>query len=184
MEEERKGEEIEMLDEQGHIQYRKLNTALLKKYKNPFRILYLWAVQETLEVQALLEAMKLLDDLEERRRKMMRKIKMSAQELNSMRVSRNTNVKDIFSPEVAAKSSGGELPASTYDMQKDIVLLVMVNEMLTNFLATNILPRFRAERVQNYKKILSQFSKMERMNSRNVIIMWQSIMHFHSEKSA
>lgn len=37
-------EEIEMLDDQGHIQYRKLNTAMLKKYKNPFRILYLWAV--------------------------------------------------------------------------------------------------------------------------------------------
>ena len=37
-------DEIEMLDEQGHIQYRKLNTAMLKKYKNPFRILYLWAM--------------------------------------------------------------------------------------------------------------------------------------------
>lgn len=48
--EEAKGQEVEMLDEQGHIQYRKLNTAMLKKYKNPFRILYLWAVQETLEV--------------------------------------------------------------------------------------------------------------------------------------
>ena len=44
------GGDIEMLDANGHIQYRKLNTALLKKYKNPFRILYLWAVQETLEV--------------------------------------------------------------------------------------------------------------------------------------
>ena len=43
-------DEIEMLDEQGHIQYRKLNTAMLKKYKNPFRILYLWSMQETLEV--------------------------------------------------------------------------------------------------------------------------------------
>ena len=42
--EENKGQEIEMLDDQGHIQYRKLNTAMLKKYKNPFRILYLWAV--------------------------------------------------------------------------------------------------------------------------------------------
>lgn len=36
--------EIEMLDENGHIQYRKLNIGLLKKYKNPFRVLYLWAV--------------------------------------------------------------------------------------------------------------------------------------------
>ena len=59
----------------------------------------------------------------------------------------------------------------------------MINEMLTHFLATQILPRFRQERVSNYKKILAQFSKMERMNSKNIIIMWQSIMHFHSEKS-
>jgi len=49
-EDEKQGDAIEMLDEHGHIQYRKLNTAMLKKYKNPFRILYLWAVQETLEV--------------------------------------------------------------------------------------------------------------------------------------
>ena len=43
-EEQKKGEEIDMLDEEGHIQYRKLNNALLKKYKNPFWILYMWAV--------------------------------------------------------------------------------------------------------------------------------------------
>ena len=54
--------------------------------------------------------------------------------------------------------------------------------MLTNFLASKILPKFRAERVQNYKKILTQFSKMERMNSKNLIVMWQSVMRFHSEK--
>ena len=35
----------------------------------------------------------------------------------------------------------------------------------------------------NYKKIMTQFSKMERMNSKNIIIMWQSIMRFHSEKA-
>jgi len=64
-EEEKKGEEVQMLDEEGHIQYRKLNTALLKKYKNPFRILYLWAVQETLEVQAILESIKLKEELED-----------------------------------------------------------------------------------------------------------------------
>ena len=54
-----------MLDAEGHIQYRKLNTALLKKYKNPFRILYLWTVQETLEVQAIQESIKLKEELDE-----------------------------------------------------------------------------------------------------------------------
>ena len=54
--------------------------------------------------------------------------------------------------------------------------------MLTVFLANDILPRFRQERVLNYKKIMQLFSKMERMNSKNIITMWQSIMRFHSEK--
>ena len=54
--------------------------------------------------------------------------------------------------------------------------------MLTTFLANDILPRFRQERVLNYKKIMQMFSKMERMNSKNIITMWQSIMRFHSEK--
>mmetsp|Transcript_30345 Transcript_30345/g.40331 ORF Transcript_30345/g.40331 Transcript_30345/m.40331 type:complete len:128 (-) Transcript_30345:263-646(-) len=127
---------------------------MLKKYKNPFRILYLWAVQETLEVQSLLEAMKLKDDLEEKRRKMMRKIKMTNAELDTMRLSRSTSVKDIFSGDVTNMSQS-DIPAATFDAQKDIVLLIMINEMLTNYLATRILPRFRQERVQNYKKILA-----------------------------
>ena len=145
---------VEMLDEQGHIQYRKLNTALLKKYKNPFRILYLWAVQENLEVQAILESIKLKEELEEKRRKMMRKIKMTASELDTMRPSRTSNVKDIFDEETQSNSTGTAATAG-YDMQKDIVELVGINEMLTVFLATDILPRFRTERVQNYKKILA-----------------------------
>ena len=68
---------IDMLDADGHIQYRKLNTALLKKYKNPFRILYLWAVQETLEVQAIQESIKLKEELDEKKRKYMRKCKLT-----------------------------------------------------------------------------------------------------------
>ena len=98
--EEAKGQEIEMLDEQGHIQYRKLNNALLKKYKNPFRILYLWAVQETLEVQAIIEAIKAKDELEERRKKMMKKIKMTSAELDALRPSKGSNVRDMFNSEL------------------------------------------------------------------------------------
>ena len=67
---------MNMLDEHGYIQYRELNEGLLKKYKNPFRQMYLWSVQETLEVQAILEVIRQKDDLEEKRKKMMRKIKM------------------------------------------------------------------------------------------------------------
>ena len=48
-------------------------------------------------MQAILEAMKLKDELEEKRHKMMRKIKMTNAELDTMRLSRSTSVKDMFS---------------------------------------------------------------------------------------
>ena len=41
--------------------------------------------------------MKLKDELEEKRHKMMRKIKMTNAELDTMRLSRSTSVKDMFS---------------------------------------------------------------------------------------
>ena len=35
---------VDIFDEMGRIQYRNLNMAMLKKYKNPLKILYLWAI--------------------------------------------------------------------------------------------------------------------------------------------
>ncbi len=114
----------------------------------------------------------------------MKKIKMTASELDTLRPSRGSNVKDMFSSDLENSRMGGDLKPETMQAQKDIVHLVTINEMLTNFLAVEILPKFKLERVANYKKIMTQFSKMERMNSKNIIMMWQSITHFHCEKSA
>ena len=49
------GDEIDIADENGNIKHIALNVALLKKYQNPYKILYLWSVQENLEVTALTE---------------------------------------------------------------------------------------------------------------------------------
>ena len=148
----RRGEEIEMLDANGYIQYRKLNTGLLRKYKNPFRILYLWAVQESLEVQAILEAINTKNSLDDKRRKMMRKIKMTEAELERLKPSRNSNVKDIFDSNV---DNEGKSAASSYETQTEIVHIVTITEMLASYLSEDILPRFKQERVQNYKKIMA-----------------------------
>ena len=85
---------------------------------------------------------------------MMRKIKMTAAELDTMRPSRTSNVKDIFEND-ADTSKDGIAATATFETQKEIVELVGINEMLINFLASDILPRFQAERVTNYKKILT-----------------------------
>jgi len=59
--------------------------------------------------------MKLKDDLEDKRHKMMRKIKMTNAELDTMRLSRSTSVKDMFS---SGDSSVAEVhtTSATYDL--------------------------------------------------------------------
>jgi hypothetical protein len=74
---------------------------------------------------------------------MMRKIKMTPTELDTMRPSRTSNVRDIFEDNETDANRNGAAATVTYEVQKDIVELVCINEMLTSFLATDILPRFR-----------------------------------------
>lgn len=64
-------------------------------------------MQETLECQAILECIKFKEGLDENRKKMMKKIKMTPDELNTLRPSRNSNVKDIFENSDSGASSGG-----------------------------------------------------------------------------
>lgn len=40
----KEGDTLKLTGQDGKIAYQKLNMALLNKYKNPIRILYLWAV--------------------------------------------------------------------------------------------------------------------------------------------
>ena len=61
--------------------------------------------------------------------------------------------------------------------------MVSVYEMAIYFMVYKVIPRFKAERVDTYRKILNQFSKMEQANSSNIILMWQSIIEFHKAKA-
>lgn len=151
--------------------------ALLRKYKNPFRILYLWAVQETLEVKALVEAFKIRDEIMERRKKMMKKMKMSEDDVTAIRHS------SIHASLLEESKENLEKQSSAVETQIEILELMKLYEMVTRFQACLFLPRFKKERIATYKKILAQFSKMERLNSKNIIMMWQSIMNFHSQKA-
>ena len=56
--------------------------------------------------------------------------------------------------------------------------------MAVDFMVNQLIPKFKKERVDTYRKILNQFSKMEQANSQNVVLLWQSIVEFHREKAS
>ena len=70
--------------------------SLLKKYKNPLKILYLWTIQEVLEIQAITEAIKSIGEIDENRKKMMKKIKMTQDELDMMKPTNTGNARELF----------------------------------------------------------------------------------------
>ena len=55
--------------------------------------------------------------------------------------------------------------------------------MSIHFMANKIIPKFKMERVDTYRKIMNQFSRMEQANSQNIILMWESIIEFHKQKA-
>ena len=46
-----------------------------------------------------------------------------------------------------------------------------------------MLPRFKAEKAENYRKILKQFSILEIENSVNYSKMWSNVMNYHSKRA-
>ena len=107
---------------------------------------------------------------------------MTQEDLNAMKPSTTGTVKELFSDDENARTSAnidGE-----FEAQKDVIHFVSIHDMLSSFLVNQIMPRFKHERIDTYRKILNTFSKMERVNSKNMIMMWQNIMQFHKEKAS
>jgi hypothetical protein len=73
--------------------FNKQNIDLINKYRNPFKILFLWCIQEIFDIQALLETMQSREDLEVYRKKLMRKVSMNEEGLNAIRPSTTGSVK-------------------------------------------------------------------------------------------
>jgi len=125
------------------------------------------------------------DKLELRRREMMKQVRMTEQEVFAMRPSTSGSVKELFNDDGNTEKVNKKLNSRviTYDAQQDIVHYVKINEMLTSFVSNQMLPRFKAEKAENYRKILKQFSILEIENSVNYSKMWSNVMNYHSKRA-
>ena len=59
----------------------------------------------------------------------------------------------------------------------------MIHEILTNFVASQMLPRFKAEKAENYRKIMKHFSLLEIENSVSYNKMWSNVMNVHNKRA-
>ena len=72
----------------------------------------------------------------------------------------------------------------TFEVQKDIIHYVTVNEVLTQYLSQKVIPSFKQEKADNYRRIMRQFAKLEIENSTNQNDMWMKVMINHADKAA
>lgn len=79
-----------------HFSLKASSMQLIKKFKNPFKILYLWCSQELLDVKAVNDAIRMRENLEVKRRELMKRVRMSEAELKAMRPSTSGSVKELF----------------------------------------------------------------------------------------
>ncbi len=88
-------------------------------------------------MKALQDAFLMRDNLEKRRKEMMKQVRMTEQEVFAMRPSTSGSVKELFNDDGNTEKVNKKLNsgANMYDVQKDIVHFVMINEMLTSFIS-------------------------------------------------
>ena len=111
----------------------------------------------------------------------MKKIKMTEEQLRSLAPVRSSTAKDLFNGTSDNPTSLGKAD-SAYETQKEVVMLLEIHEMLVTFTAKQIIPRFKAERLSTYRRILNQVARLESANNQNLSLMWESILQFHQDK--
>ena len=100
-----------------------------------------------------------------------------------MKPSTTGTVKELFSDDQDSAHASANFEGD-FEAQKDVIHYVSIHDMLSSFLVQQIMPRFKHERIDTYRKILNSFSKMERVNSKNMVTMWHNIMQFHRDKAS
>ena len=72
------------------------------------------------------------DELEEKRKKLMRRIKMTQEDLNTMKPSTTGTVKELFSDDQHVSNQSAI--DGDFEAQKDVIQFVSIHDMLSSFL--------------------------------------------------
>ena len=100
-----------------------------------------------------------------------------------MRPSTTASVKQLFGSgdAVAEKNNQRLNKLEAFEVQKDIIHYVEINEFLIQFLSQHWIPKFKAEKAQQYKRIMREFARLEIANSSMVKGMWNNVLNHHQE---
>ena len=122
-----------------------------------------------------------MDRLEDQRRKLMKQVNLTEEGLNAMRPSTTGSVKQLFASgdAVAEKNNQRLNKIDAFEVQKDIIHYVEINEYLIQFLSQHWLPKFKAEKALQYKRIMREFAWLEISNSNMVKGMWTNVLLNH-----
>ena len=122
-----------------------------------------------------------MERLEDQRRKLMKQVNLTEDALNSMRPSTTASVKQLFGQgdAVAEKNNQRLNKIDTIEIQKDIIHYVEINEFLIQFLSQHWIPKFKAEKALQYKRIMREFARLEIENSQMVRGMWTNVLNHH-----
>lgn len=160
---------------------------MILSFQNPYRQLYLWGSQEAMDLKALQECIASMESLEEKRKKLMKQVNFTEEQLNAIRPAQSSISKNMFESagnadaeaEMATKKAGG----NSFDTQKDIIHYLEINEYLIQFLSQKWIPMFKAEKSKQYQLIVREFARLELQNNFSVRTMWTNVLDHHKRET-
>ena len=129
--------------------------------KNPYMDLYLWCKEELLDLNAVEDAANGRDNLQFKVEKLTgKRIKWQTDIDNRVAGNKKKTLKEQF----VGQKSEEELKHMIEGADKEVHQLKQLQEIVTIYIATKVLPRFRKEKATTYKKIIEQFALLELNN--------------------
>lgn len=70
---------------------------------------------------------------------------------------------------------------TSFDVQKDIIHYTEIHEQLLYYLAQQFIPKFKVEKVEQYRLIMREFARQEILNTQRAKTMWSNVLDHHKK---
>lgn len=167
-----------LLETLGQGEQEKIKTELEKlgnKIQNPFIRFRFWIKEEHLDLNSLMEAIGCKGALDSRKSKLDSKKKNANSDLDKLQAGKKT-VKTLFKGNTAKANEITKLTNQIALADQDRENYELMIKIVTIHLYENVIPKFKAMKVNSYVKALQKFAQNESDNSNELVKCWSVVL--------
>lgn len=165
-----KKDRLALLDENMQLEIEDKVRNMFLNLANPFEELYHWCKGEIYDLQAMQDMLAVRETLEKQQTKIQGNKKSAQNDLENMNMGKKT-IRTVFKKETDTEAMAAQIQMNEQEIEKFEKFLGIV----TVHIGQNVIPRFKREKLEIYKKVVTVLSYLEISNAHLGAVLWQDV---------